>query len=235
MSETPYGGAEGARQTGQSAREQASVTAGEAGQAAGEVAGTAAQQARVVADEARQQVGTVIGDLRGRVTDEVQSQARRAVGTLRQWADDLAGMARNAPYDSPARSLVAQVADGGHRAADYLDKNGAEGLMGDLQGFARRRPGAFLGGAALAGLVVGRLAKAGSKPGRPSQGTQQAPISGDSPTVELSPGTTPPGTTSPGTASPGTTSPVAGSPGTESPGTGSPGTMPPELPGYPGV
>ncbi|MGX1274819.1 hypothetical protein [Streptomyces phaeoluteigriseus] len=58
---------------------------------------------------------------------------------------------------------MAQVADRGHRAVDYLDKLGAEGLLQDLQGFARRRPGAFLSAAALAGLVVERLAKAGSK------------------------------------------------------------------------
>lgn len=54
-----------------------------------------------------------------------------------------------------------QAANRGRRAADYLEERGVDGLVGDLQGFARRRPGAFLGGAVLAGLVAGRLMKAG--------------------------------------------------------------------------
>jgi hypothetical protein len=149
------------QQTGQAAKEQASAAAGQARQAAGEVAGTGAEQAKAVAGEARQQAGSAIHDLRQRVMEEGQGQADRLAGTVRQWSDDLAGLAQNAPGDSPARSLAAQAADQGHRAADYLDKNGVEGLVGDLQDFARRRPGAFLGGAVLAGLAVGRLAKAG--------------------------------------------------------------------------
>ncbi|MBT2397012.1 hypothetical protein [Streptomyces sp. ISL-100] len=155
------GGAGRVQQAGQTAKEEASVTAGQAKQAAGEVAGSVAQQAKAVTGEARQQAGTAARDLRGRVSDEVQGQAERAVGTLRKWADDLDGMAQNAPGDSPVRSLVAQAADGGHRAADYLDKNGLGSVVEDVRGFARRRPGAFLGGAALAGLAVGRMAKAG--------------------------------------------------------------------------
>lgn len=161
------------QQTGQKAKEQTSAVAAQTGQAAGEVAGTAAEQAKAVAGEARAQAGGAIRDLRQRVVGESQGQVERLAGTVRQWADDLAGMAENASGDSPARSLASQAADQGHRAADYLDKNGAEGLVGDLQNFARRRPGAFLGGAVLAGLVVGRLAKAGTKgaqaPSAPSQ------------------------------------------------------------------
>ncbi|MEU3451818.1 hypothetical protein AB0H29_32030 [Streptomyces thermolilacinus] len=149
------------RQSGEVAKEQASATASRAGQAGREVAGSAAEQAKAVAGEARQQVGSAVRDLRGRVREEGQGQTERLAGTVRQWADDLEGMANNAPGDSPARGVVAQVADGGRRAADYLDQHGVDGLMGDLQDFARRRPGAFLGGAVLAGLVVGRLMKAG--------------------------------------------------------------------------
>ncbi|GAA1531950.1 hypothetical protein GCM10009730_46560 [Streptomyces albidochromogenes] len=155
------GGAGRVQQAGQTAKEEASVTAGQAKQAAAEVAGSVAEQAKAVTGEARQQAGTAARDLRGRVNEEVQGQAERAAGTLRKWADDLDGMAENAPGDSPVRGLVTQAAQGGHRAADYLDSHGLSGVVDDVRGFARRRPGAFLGGAALAGLAVGRLAKAG--------------------------------------------------------------------------
>ncbi|MFJ8470029.1 hypothetical protein [Streptomyces swartbergensis] len=106
------------------------------------------------------------------MAEEVEGQTRRAAGTVRRWADDLAELAGNAPDDSPTRSLVSQVADGGHQAADYLDDHGAQGMAEDLKGFARRRPGAFLAGAALAGFAVGRMAKAGSK-AQSGQGSQQ--------------------------------------------------------------
>ncbi|MET9426570.1 MULTISPECIES: hypothetical protein [unclassified Streptomyces] len=164
-----------AQHVGQTAKEQASATAGEAKQAATKVAGTAADQVKAVTGEARQQAGTVVQELRGRVTDQAQSQTQRAAGALRQWADDLGSMAQNAPGDSPARTLVEQAADGGHRVAEYLDEQGPAGLMGNLQDFARRRPGAFLAGAALSGLVIGRLAKAGSKAGSSSQSSSTTP------------------------------------------------------------
>ncbi|MFE6200329.1 hypothetical protein [Streptomyces sp. NPDC057838] len=152
-----------AQQAGQTAKQEAAATADQARQGAGEVAGTAAEQLRAVTGEARAQAGAVAGDLRTRVTEEADNQARRGARAVRQWADDLSGLADGADTDSPARSLVAQAADRGHRAADYLDSRGVGGLVGDLQDFARRRPGAFLGGAVLAGFAVGRLAKAGSK------------------------------------------------------------------------
>ncbi|MFD5482539.1 hypothetical protein [Streptomyces hawaiiensis] len=152
-----------AQQAGQTAKQEASATAGQAREGASEVVGTATDQVRAVTGEARAQAGAMAGDLRTRVTEEAESQARRGAQVMRQWADDLSGLADGADTDSPAKSLVTQAADRGHRAADYLDSRGVGGLVGDLQDFARRRPGAFLGGAVLAGFAVGRLAKAGSK------------------------------------------------------------------------
>ncbi|MFE2537273.1 hypothetical protein [Streptomyces sp. NPDC059371] len=156
----------GTGSTGERFKEEASATAGQAQEATAQVAGTAAEQARTVVGEARQQAGNVLGDLRGRAMEEADGQAQRAAGVLRQWAQDLSGLAEHAQGDSPARSLAAQAADRGHRTADYLDKQGVEGLVSDLQGFARRRPGAFLGGAVLAGLAVGRLTKAATHASR---------------------------------------------------------------------
>ncbi|MEU1852176.1 hypothetical protein ABZ499_23605 [Streptomyces sp. NPDC019990] len=168
MSDAAQGSANRLRQTGDTAREEASATAGEARQATGQVASTAADQAKAVAGEARQQAGAAVRDLRSRAMNEVEEQSRRAAGSLRQWADDLAGLADNARSDSPARSLAGQAADGGHRAADYLEKQGVEGVLSDVQSFARRRPGAFLGGALLAGLAAGRLVKVVAKADRSS-------------------------------------------------------------------
>ncbi|MFF8973925.1 hypothetical protein [Streptomyces sp. NPDC014995] len=176
MSEAVQGNTTRLQQTGEAARTEASATADQARQAAGQVAGTAADQAKAVAGEVRQQAGAVAHDLRSRARNEVEEQARRAAGALHHWADDLAGMAENAQSDSPARSLAGQAAHGGHRAADYLEKHGVGGVLSDVQDFARRRPGMFLGGAMVAGLAVGRLVKVAAKAdGSSAGGPQQIP------------------------------------------------------------
>ncbi|MEU1127997.1 hypothetical protein ABZ371_31550 [Streptomyces sp. NPDC005899] len=179
--------AERAQQVGRTAREQASATTAQAGQAAGEVAGTAAEQAKAVAGEARRQADSAVHDLKRRLMDEGQEQTDRLADAVRQWADDLGGLADGARKDSPARSLTARTADQGHRAADYLAGNSLDGMLGDLRDFGRRRPGVFLGGAVLAGLAVGRLGKAGkaahsSDGGRPAAEHQEvAPLGPGSP------------------------------------------------------
>ncbi|MEU0228429.1 hypothetical protein ABZ177_29345 [Streptomyces sp. NPDC006284] len=158
--------------TREKVRTETSATADQARQAASQVAGAAADQARSVVGEAQQQAGTVLEEMRSRAMNEAEGQTKRAAGQLRQWASDLSGLAAHARDDSPARSLVAHAADRGSQAADYLDERGVEGIVGDLQHFARRRPGAFLGGALLAGLAVGRLAKAtGAASGPDGRGT----------------------------------------------------------------
>ncbi|WP_149551411.1 hypothetical protein [Streptomyces marokkonensis] len=190
----------GSGSTGEKVKAETSATAGQARQAAGQVAGTAAEQARTVVGEARQQAGTVIDDLRSRAIEEADGQTRRAAGTLRQWADDFSGLAAHAENDSPARSLAARAGDRGQRAADYLERQGVEGLVADLQGFARRRPGAFLGGALLAGLAVGRLAKVTQSASRADgDGQRQATAA---PVAEPLPAAPPPGTAPPAPSAP---------------------------------
>ncbi|MFE4047771.1 hypothetical protein [Streptomyces sp. YIM B13518] len=185
----------GSGSTGDKVKAETSATAGQAKQAAGQVAGTAAEQARTVVGEARQQAGTVVEDLRTRAIDEADGQTKRAAGTLRRWANDFSGLAAHAENDSPARGLAARAGDKGMRAADYLERQGVEGLVADLQGFARRRPGAFLGGALLAGLAVGRLAKAAQTASRTDGNGQRqvtaAPAAGALPSAPP-PGTAPP-------------------------------------------
>ncbi|MFJ1812308.1 MULTISPECIES: hypothetical protein [unclassified Streptomyces] len=189
------------QQAGETARAQASVAADQAQQAAGQVAGTAVDQTKAVAGQARQQAGIVADDLRHRAMDEAEDQTRRAAGALHQWADDLAGLAENAQSDSPARGLAAQAADSGHRAANYLERQGVDGVLSDVQGFARRRPAAFLGGALLAGFAVGRLVKVAAKADTSSGTKQQGAVSSEPAAAVNEPRSAAlPSTSSPGSA-----------------------------------
>lgn len=124
------------------------------------VATTAKEEGRGVAGQVAAQARSVAGDVRQRVTHEAHTQNQRLAGGLRQLADQFDEMTMNLKQsDSPARTVVQRLSDGGRRAADYLEQQGPEGALREVQEFARRRPGMFLLGAALAGFAVGRLGK----------------------------------------------------------------------------
>lgn len=156
-----------------------------AAQAAGDVKDTAAEQARRVAGEAKTQVRSLASDVRDRVGEQARTQNDRLVSSIRDTADQLDQM-RGDRSDSPAATVVSRVADSGRQFADYLDRHGPEGVLNEVQDFARRRPGAFLATALVAGFVVGRLGKgvakadgdAGQKPGSDSFVSQTPPAYG---------------------------------------------------------
>ncbi|WP_433795579.1 hypothetical protein [Actinoplanes sp. CA-252034] len=143
-------------------KQVAQDTRAAAGDAASDVAGTAKEQAQRVGAEARTQARNVAAEVRGKLGEQARSQHGRLVGSIRQTADHLDEM-RADRSDSPAAAVVERVAEGGRQFADYLDRNGPEGVLREVEDFARRRPGAFLATALAAGFVVGRLGKSVAK------------------------------------------------------------------------
>ena len=157
------------------AKQVAAQTGQAAGQAAAEVKNTATEQAQRVGAEAKTQARNVVGDARDKIGEQARTQSDKLVGSIRQTADHLDEM-RGEQADSPAAMVVSRVADGGRQLADYLDRNGPEGVLREVQDFARRRPGAFLATALAAGFVVGRLGKSVAK-ADPDAGTSGKPAS----------------------------------------------------------
>jgi ElaB/YqjD/DUF883 family membrane-anchored ribosome-binding protein len=139
------------------------------GAAASDAASTAKEQAGQVAGEVKTQTRNLVNDARDRLGGEMRSQNDRLTEQIRRFADDLDQM-RSDRGDSPAGNVVAEVAQGGRRLADYLSEHGPDGVMREVQDFARRRPGTFLAVAATAGFVVGRLGKGVLKAGSESSG-----------------------------------------------------------------
>jgi hypothetical protein len=133
-----------------------------AGQAVSEVKDTATEQVRQVTAEVGTQARNVAGEVRSKLAEQAQAQNGRLVSGIRETADHLDEM-RGDRAGTPAAAVVARVADGGRQLADYLDRNGPEGVLAEVQDFARRRPGAFLATALAAGFVVGRLGKGVAK------------------------------------------------------------------------
>lgn len=144
------------------AKQVAGETKQAAGQAAAEVKDTAKEQAQRVGSEAKAQVRNVASEVRTKVGEQARTQNDKLVGSIREMADHLDQM-RGDRQDSPASAVVSRVADGGRQMADYLDQHGPDGVLREVQDFARRRPGAFLATALAAGFVVGRLGKGVAK------------------------------------------------------------------------
>jgi hypothetical protein len=103
--------------------------------------------------------------------DQGRSQADQLAGAIRRVGDQADALAAGrvdeagnvADYVRRAGGQVRQV-------ADRLDERGVDGVVDDVQNFARRRPGAFLLGCAAAGFVTGRLLRGGAAASGSSNG-----------------------------------------------------------------
>ena len=129
-----------------------------AGSAAADVKDTAKTQARQVGGEVKVQARNVASDVRDTVTRQARTQNDRLADGIRRMADDLERMT-DERGGSPAATVVSRIAGAGRQAADYLSAHGPEGVLSDVQDFARRRPGAFLATALAAGFLAGRIGK----------------------------------------------------------------------------
>ncbi|MFE5488935.1 hypothetical protein ACFQ7Z_03035 [Streptomyces virginiae] len=159
----------------QTVQDKAGQGASLVGDKAAEVGGTAREQAAHVVGEATTQARDLVGELRTQLTGQAETQTQRLAQNVRRLSEELRELGENGKPESTMVGVARQIADGGREMADHVEKRGPEGLVTDLQNFARRRPGVFLAGAALAGFVVARAGKgvsaAASAPSPDGSGT----------------------------------------------------------------
>lgn len=139
---------------------EASRVADTASRQAADVAATGKEQARQVTDEAMQQAQQLMGQATAQLQTQAGEQTQRLSANLRQLGEHFATMAGSGESGTTAQSLVRQLADRAHQAADYLEGRQPGEILDDVQRLGRRRPGAFFIGAALAGVAAGRLTTA---------------------------------------------------------------------------
>jgi hypothetical protein len=105
--------------------------------------------------------------------DRVQAEARRGTHAATKTLGDFANAVRRAGDDldqndqTPASRLVRQAADGLESLSRNLADKEPGDLMNAVRDFGRKNPAAFVGGAVLVGLAIGRFARA-SEPARAS-------------------------------------------------------------------
>ncbi|MGG7463298.1 hypothetical protein [Plantibacter sp. YIM 135347] len=140
-------------------KEQASELAQSARASASDVAHSAAAAASDVAGEAKRQAKDLLHESRAELLDQAGAQQHRVAEGLKALGDELGGMARSSDDPGVAADLVSQAASRAHAAANWLDARDPGSLLAEVKGFARRSPGTFIGLAAIAGVVAGRLTK----------------------------------------------------------------------------
>jgi hypothetical protein len=143
----------------QVAREQAGEVGQSAQHAGQQVAQTAVDQAKEVASEAGRQARDLLAEARTQARTQTETQRQRAVDGLHGIADELRGMVDKGGQSGVGTELVQNAYERLHGMANWLDQRSAGGLVDEVRDFARRRPGVFLMGAALAGVVAGRLTR----------------------------------------------------------------------------
>jgi hypothetical protein len=147
---TPSAGAGGG------AVQQAASTASDE---AGRVAEVAKGQAQEVASEIGMQARDLVGELKTQVRDQSVVQRDRMADNLRQFGDDLDGMRQSSASSGLAANLTEMLATKAREMSTFLRDHEPGDLIEEVRRFARQRPGTFLLGAAVSGVIAGRLTR----------------------------------------------------------------------------
>lgn len=171
------------------ARQEAANVGQSVRDAGGHVAHGATEQTRQVVSETRRQARDLLGEVREQAREQASAQQHKAAQGLRTLADEMREMAANGGQSGTATEFTQQASERIGRVAQWIEQREPGDLLGEVREFARRRPSAFLFGAAVAGVMAGRFTK----------GVTAAAGSGDQqqvPAVRPDGGVTPPPGTS---------------------------------------
>ena len=93
------------------------------------------------------------------MSEQARNGQQQATEGLRSLARELQEMADGGERQGPASDLAVQAADKLGELAEWFSRREPSDLTEEVRGLARRRPGAFLLGAAAAGVLAGRLTR----------------------------------------------------------------------------
>ena len=141
------------------AQDEAKNVGQTAAQAGSQVATTAADQAKEVAQVTQRQAQDLLDQGRTQLRDQAVTQQHKAAEGLSSLASQLRGMADGTSDGAPgpARDLIQQASGKLEDFGGWLQNHEPAELLDEVRAFARRKPGTFLLGAAVAGVLAGRL------------------------------------------------------------------------------
>jgi len=186
-------------------------TADQAMEQAKHVAGVATDEAKQVVGDVREQARGLLDETKSQVQDQSRTQRDRVVETLRTFSDDLEGMAEQ--RGGLASDAAREVATRARSISQQLDGREPAELLDDLRSFARRRPGMFLAGAVISGVVMGRILRGTRDTAQDGTSSGIASAGADATTTQERPAATSYDPTAPAiTSPPGAVDPRVGMP-----------------------
>lgn len=152
-------GEQGAPSTPQVAKHQAEQVGSTAVEGGEQVMHAVSDQTRRVTEEASRQARNLLDEGRQQLTEQAREGQQKTAQSLHTLADQLDDMCAKSDSSGIGPDVVHQAAGHTRTAAEWLEGREPGDLLNEVRGFARRKPGVFLAGAALAGMLVGRLTR----------------------------------------------------------------------------
>lgn len=147
--------------------EDAKATAQDAASSAADhgadVASTAKDEAAQVAAEAKDKATDLLADARAQLDEQGRSQLQTLAAKLGDLGKELDGLVDGTPQSGAVTDLARQLSQRTNALSQRLQDREPADVLEDVRTFARNRPGVFIGGALVAGVVAGRLARGAKK------------------------------------------------------------------------
>jgi hypothetical protein len=159
VSDQPSSKTSSGSSTPQVAKEKAAELGQAAGERGGQVAATVADEAKHVAHQARREARDLMDEGLAQLREQARDGQQKTAKSLRTIADQLDDMSGKAEAPGVATDVVQEVSERARSVASWLEAREPGDLLSEVRGFARRRPGMFLVGAAVAGVMAGRLTR----------------------------------------------------------------------------
>jgi len=208
-------------------------------------------QAKQTANQTQQLAGDLAGQVKREASNRLSSQIDNAAQGISGASQALRNVSEQLQQEQPQLANYAErAAEQVEHFSSYLKGKDLDQLVHDVEGFARRQPAAFLGGAFVLGLAAARFLKSSSESGQSgstqmdqsrhvspghAHGPGPQPVMVPPFTSELYPTDTPPTPSSiveASTNSPGLSSPSSQAvPGASTSGTAQPSAEPWRNPG----
>jgi len=127
---------------------------------AGHVAETAKDEAKAVANEVKNQAKDLYAQTQRELGDQAHVQQQRLAAGLHSVSRELDSMTANAENPGLAADLLRQSSRRLAGVGTWLGDRDPGAVLAEVKSFARRKPGTFILGAAILGIIAGRLTRA---------------------------------------------------------------------------
>jgi DNA polymerase II small subunit/DNA polymerase delta subunit B len=144
-------------------KERATQAAGTAKEEGAHVAETAKGEAQQVMGEAKAKAADLVNETKSQVDQQSRNQMQALATKIDELRREIDSMVDGSDIQGTVTELARQLSDKTRALSSQLAERDPKDMLEEVRSFARRRPGTFLAGATVAGVVAGRLTRGAKK------------------------------------------------------------------------